>query len=79
MMRYQNNFVWIQVLERGLDYSTISFKGLELQATSCHTHEASRVDEMFEAAFERASGERGGRNAFYDMTLTPVDTTFLRT
>lgn len=31
--RYQDNFVWIQVLERGLDFTRIAFKGLELQAS----------------------------------------------
>lgn len=49
-------------------------QGLELQETSCHTVEARRVDEVFEAAFDRL--ERPGRflrflNPHWGNTLTP--------
>ena len=42
LMRYQDRMVWVNVLERGAAYCTVSVKGLELQETSCHTAEAAR-------------------------------------
>ena len=79
LLRYQDNFVWVQVLERGLDFTRVSFKGLELQATSCHTAEASNVDDAFDAAFDRSSGKRCGINGYYSMTMAPADSTFIET
>ena len=37
LIRFQDRLVWIQVLEQGHGYCTVSVKGLELQETSCHT------------------------------------------
>ncbi|XP_068948154.1 pecanex-like protein 4 isoform X3 [Petaurus breviceps papuanus] len=51
LCRFQDRLIWILVLERGYTYCCINIKGLELQETSCHTVEARRVDEVFEAAF----------------------------
>ncbi|XP_060781122.1 pecanex-like protein 4 isoform X1 [Neoarius graeffei] len=72
--RFQDRVVWISVLEKGYGYCTVNIKGLELQETSCHTVEARRVDEIFEAAFDRL--ERPGRflrflNPHWANTLTP--------
>ncbi|XP_053357562.1 pecanex-like protein 4 isoform X1 [Clarias gariepinus] len=72
--RFQDRVVWISVLEKGYGYCTVNIKGLELQETSCHTVEARRVDEVFEAAFDRL--ERPGRllrflNPHWGNTLTP--------
>lgn len=49
------------------------FQGLELQETSCHTVEARRVDEVFEAAFERPErlGFTQGLNLHWGNALTP--------
>lgn len=48
-------------------------QGLELQETSCHTVEARRVDEVFEAAFERPErlGFTQGFNLHWGNALTP--------
>ncbi|KAL4656330.1 pecanex-like protein 4-like [Arapaima gigas] len=54
--RIQDRVVWITVLEKGFGYCCVNIKGLELQETSCHTVEARRVDEVFEAAFEAPDG-----------------------
>ncbi|XP_061599052.1 pecanex-like protein 4 [Cololabis saira] len=71
--RFQDRMVWIMILERGYGYCTVNIKGLELQETSCHTVEARRVDEVFEAAFERP--ERldftQGFNLYWANALTP--------
>ncbi|XP_026196017.1 pecanex-like protein 4 isoform X2 [Anabas testudineus] len=71
--RFQDRMVWIMILERGYGYCTINIKGLELQETSCHTVEARRVDEVFEAAFERPErlGFTQGFNLHWGNALTP--------
>lgn len=42
MLRQEPYLVWLQLLERGNGYATVSCRGLELQRTSCHTAEASK-------------------------------------
>ena len=42
-----------QVLEKGNDYSVYSLKGMELQETSCHNLEATRVDDIFNKTFDQ--------------------------
>uniref|UniRef100_A0A8C2ZF69 Pecanex-like protein n=1 Tax=Cyclopterus lumpus TaxID=8103 RepID=A0A8C2ZF69_CYCLU len=71
--RLQDRMVWIMILERGYGYCTVNIKGLELQETSCHTVEARRVDEVFEAAFERPErlGFTQGFNLHWGNALTP--------
>uniref|UniRef100_A0A7N8XMQ2 Pecanex-like protein n=1 Tax=Mastacembelus armatus TaxID=205130 RepID=A0A7N8XMQ2_9TELE len=71
--RFQDRMVWIMILERGYGYCTVNVKGLELQETSCHTVEARRVDEVFEAAFERPEhlGFTQGFNLHWGNALTP--------
>uniref|UniRef100_A0A8C9XHY1 Pecanex-like protein n=1 Tax=Sander lucioperca TaxID=283035 RepID=A0A8C9XHY1_SANLU len=71
--RFQDRMVWIMILERGHGYCTVNIKGLELQETSCHTVEARRVDEVFEAAFERPEqlGFTQGFNLHWGNALTP--------
>ncbi|XP_049452163.1 pecanex-like protein 4 [Epinephelus fuscoguttatus] len=71
--RFQDRMVWIMILERGYGFCTVNIKGLELQETSCHTVEARRVDEVFEAAFERPErlGFTQGFNMHWGNALTP--------
>ncbi|KAK2826053.1 hypothetical protein Q5P01_020267 [Channa striata] len=71
--RFQDRMVWIMILERGYGYCTVNIKGLELQETSCHTVEARRVDEVFEAAFERPErlNFSQGFNLHWGNALTP--------
>lgn len=78
--RFQDRMVWIMILERGYGYCTVNIKGLELQETSCHTVEARRVDEVFEAAFERPEhlGLTRGFNLHWGNALTPCAALVLR-
>ncbi|KAF3701208.1 Pecanex-like protein 4 Hepatitis C virus F protein-binding protein 2 [Channa argus] len=71
--RFQDRMVWIMILERGYGYCTVNIKGLELQETSCHTVEARRVDEVFEAAFEcpERLNFSQGFNLHWGNALTP--------
>lgn len=51
LVRFQDRLIWVHVLESGYKYCTMVLKGLELQETSCHTVEATRVDDIFEDIF----------------------------
>ena len=75
LFRYQDRFAWICITERGLGYVTVYIKGLELQETSCHTAEATQVDELFENAFER----KHWLNTHPLNTLHPKDKIFIKT
>ncbi|KAM9064039.1 pecanex-like protein 4 [Sarcophilus harrisii] len=72
LCRFQDRLIWILILERGYTYCCINIKGLELQETSCHTVEARRVDEVFEAAFEQEEYTRAfPLNEHFGNILTP--------
>ena len=60
--------MWVQVLEKGNGYIVYKVKGMELQETSCHSLEATKVDEIMASAFERS----GCVNGYPAHTLTPV-------
>jgi hypothetical protein len=60
-------FFFFQVLEKGNAFMTFKLKGLELQVTS-HSLEATRIDSIFEAAFEK----RALINRFSFHALTPL-------
>ncbi|XP_064120786.1 pecanex-like protein 4, partial [Macrobrachium nipponense] len=76
LLRYEDRFLWIQILECGFTYVYYSVKGLELQETSCHTAEASRVDAVFSFAFDDDEMKKGKLSSFFNQyafhTLTPV-------
>lgn len=74
LARFQDRLVWVMVLERGHAFCTLSVKGLELQETSCHTAEAARLDDIFDAAFQNENGVSFCEVNGYPMhCLTPVD------
>jgi hypothetical protein len=77
LLRFENRLVWIQVLECGHDHIIIALKGLELQETSCHTEEASAVEDVFEATFSRKS--RVSLNRHWMHTLHPVQPAMIQT
>ncbi|XP_069945486.1 pecanex-like protein 4 isoform X2 [Cherax quadricarinatus] len=77
LLRWEDRFMWVQILECGFTYQYYSVKGLELQETSCHTTEASRVDANFSRAFDDEEVAKKGilssvfnPHAFH--TLTPL-------
>lgn len=51
LVRFQDRLIWVHVLECGYKFCTMVMKGLELQETSCHTVEATRVDDVFQDIF----------------------------
>ena len=70
LVRFQDRLAFVTILEQGYGYCTIHLKGLELQETSCHTTEASRVDEMIEAAYSTQC-----RSCSYWVNTYPMHTT----
>ncbi|XP_076042751.1 pecanex-like protein 4 [Oratosquilla oratoria] len=78
LLRWEDRLLWIQIVECGLTHCYYSIKGLELQETSCHTAEASRVDNIFSHAFDvpHSTHISGGPsrtfNQDYLHTLTPL-------
>ena len=49
LFRFQDRIVWASILEVGSTFFTVTFQGLELQETSCHTAEAAKLDSVFES------------------------------
>ena len=57
ILRFQDRLGFATILETGYGFCTLTIRGLELQETSCHTVEASTVDDMFELAFDAESND----------------------
>ena len=68
LARFEDKIFWIRVLEKGNGYITYNLKGLELQETSCHSLEATKIDDIFEATFEKKTK----LNNFSFHSLTPL-------
>jgi hypothetical protein len=49
LLRVELYVLLLQVVESGRGYATVCVRGLELQQTSCHAVEASRLDAVIEA------------------------------
>ena len=50
LFRFQDRIMWTSILEVGSTFFTVTFQGLELQETSCHTVEAAKLDTLFESS-----------------------------
>ena len=48
LIRYEDRIIVVTVLEVGYQYVGLSYKGLELETTSCHDIEATQIDDMLE-------------------------------
>ncbi len=66
--RHEDRTVWIQIMEKGNGYVYYGAKGLELQETSCHSLEVTRIDDIFQDTFDREAG----LNHFAFHTVTPL-------
>ena len=55
LLRFQDRLAIAAILEIGFGVCTLSMRGLELQETSCHTAEATRIDDIFEGAYGHES------------------------
>lgn len=72
LLRHQDSILIATILEAGHGYITLSFRGLELQETSCHTIEATRINEIFSTAYS-CHRPRLQFNAHLLNVLQPID------
>ena len=82
ILRFQDRLGFATILETGYGFCVLTIRGLELQETSCHTVEASTVDDMFELAFDTESNGsclQFWLNTHILNTLQPVDSTTIHT
>ena len=81
LFRYQDRILIALVLEVGHSYFCLNVKGLELQETSCHTIEATEIDNIFASAYtsEISSCHQFWLNTHLLNILQPVDSAVVRT
>ena len=68
IVRFTPIFSTVKIEEMGNRYIQLRLRGLELQETSCHSLEATRIDDIFDSAFEK----RTLINHFPLHTLSPL-------
>ena len=51
LLRYQDRIIIVTILEHGQQFVTLNMRGLEMQETSCHTIEATKIDDIFSSAY----------------------------
>ncbi len=79
LLRFDNKLALVSILESGYGYCTINTRGMELQETSCHSEEATRIDDMFEGLHNPTSRKQSLFNTMPLSTLTPVDSVVIQT
>ena len=66
--RHEDRMIWVQILEKGNNYLYFGAKGMELQETSCHSLEATRLDDIFSDTFQKKSSV----NLYTFHSVTPL-------
>ena len=70
LLRFQDRLAVAVILEQGFGFCTLNVRGLELQETSCHTIEATRIDDIFES--------KSWLNRHFFNTFQPVDSAVIK-
>lgn len=65
MCRMESRIFILHVIESWYEGCTAMIKGLELQGTSCHALEATRIDDIFNAAFDIEKATAFNTNWFH--------------
>ena len=75
LLRFEDRLSIVTVLEHGYGHCVMAIKGLELQETSCHSIEATKIDSIFEAAYDPDSKSCAvfWFNTHFSNTLQPID------
>lgn len=79
LLRMESRIVWVELIERGLNYAVVVIKGLELQETSCHHLEAGRIDDIFANTFHSDERNNSCFSPYLFHTLTPLGTIATKT
>ena len=80
LLRFEDRLMVVTFLEHGYAHCVLAVKGLELQETSCHSIEATRIDGIFEDAYDPSSKNcpRFWFNTHFSNTLQPVDSKVIK-
>lgn len=81
LVRFQDRTIFCSVLEAGYGFKTIALRGLELQETSCHTAEVTKIDEIFESVYDPSTiGHcKFLLNGYFLNTMQPRDAAVIKT
>lgn len=71
LVRFQDRLSIVRHIEKGHNYSLIQVQGLELQETSCHTAEATSIDDIRDTLYSDSS--RRSINRYPLHQFHPVD------
>lgn len=77
--RFDNRLAVVSILEVGRGFCTVSIRGLELQETSCHTEEATQIDDMHDMQHRPKSWQQSWFNTNLLSTLSPLDSVVIKT
>ena len=75
LLRFEDRLSVVTFLEHGHGHCALAIKGLELQETSCHSIEATKIDSIFEDAYDPGSKTcpKFWINTHFSNTLQPID------
>ena len=80
LLRFEDRLSVVTFLEHGYGHCALAIKCLELQETSCHSIEATRIDNIFEDAYNPGSTScpKFWFNTHFSNTLQPVDSEVIK-
>ena len=78
LLRFEDRIIFLTVNEVGYEYSCVSYKGLELAATSCHEIEATQIDDILERE-QPTRSFKNILNKYFLYLITPVAHSVIRT
>ena len=80
LLRFEDRLITVSFLEHGYGHCSLVIKGLELQETSCHSIEATKIDNIFEDAYDPSSNgcPKFWFNTHFPNTLHPVDSEVIK-
>lgn len=79
LSRFDNRLAVVSILEVGRGFCTVSIRGLELQETSCHSEEATQIDDMHDMQHSPKSWKQSWFNTNLLSTLMPLDSVVIKT
>lgn len=79
LFRFDDRLAVVTILEVGWGFCTINTRGLELQETSCHSEEATRIDDIINALHSPQSCHQSLLNTNLLSTLLLVDSVVIQT
>lgn len=79
LARFDNRLAFVSIQEVGRGFCTVSTRGLELQETSCHSEEATQIDDMYDMQHSPKTWTQSWFNTNLLSTLQPLDSVVIKT